>query len=251
MIFSIITATYNREKTIARSIKSVKSQSYSNIQHIVIDGKSNDKSIAIINKLLLDNDIFLSESDSGIYDALNKGLSLATGDVIGFMHSDDCYFNDEVLTKVANIFLDNEIDIVYGDACFFKNDDIHKIIRYYKSDRLSKKNLAWGKMPAHPAIFIRNRVYKKYGMFDTNFKIAGDYEFLCRLVSIKNFNSVYLSEPFVRMQHGGASTSGLKGLIIIFKEIRRALKNNSIYSNVFMLLSRYPSKIMQYFIKQN
>lgn len=248
MKFSLITATYNREDTIARSIESIKSQSYSKIQHIVIDGKSTDNSESIIRPLLNDSDIFISESDSGIYDALNKGLKLASGEIVGFLHSDDLYFDKFVIERVAKAFLDTSIDVVYGDAEFFESGNIDTIKRYYKSDKLSVKNLAWGKMPAHPAIFIKRSIYEKIGIFNTSFKIAGDYELLCRLALYPNLKSKYIPEVFVKMQLGGISTRGIKSTILLNKEIYRAIRRNNIYTNIFMLLSKYPFKIMQYFL---
>lgn len=250
MIFSIITATYNREDTIARSIESIKSQSYSKIQHIVIDGKSKDDSISIIKSLLDDDDIFVSEPDYGIYDALNKGLKHASGEIIGFLHSDDLYYDSHVLEKVAKAFLDDDIDVVYGDVGFFEEENINFIKRFYKSDKLSRKNLAWGKMPAHPAIFIKRSLYKKIGFFNNNFKIAGDYELLCRLVLHPNLKCKYIAEIFVKMQLGGISTRGIRSTIMLNKEILKAIRMNGIYTNIFMILSKYPSKIMQYIKKK-
>ena len=149
MKISIITAAYNRNKTIKRAILSVKEQIYKNIELIIVDGGSNDGTVDVIKSLLDENDIFISESDTGIYDALNKGVTLASGEVIAFLHSDDIYFNNQVLLDVVEVFADKSIDIVYGDVSFFHSKNTSKIIRKYKSDDLSRINLAWGKMPAH------------------------------------------------------------------------------------------------------
>lgn len=243
---SVITATYNREKTVERAIKSIKNQNYDNVQVIVIDGESTDKTISKIRPLLDDGDILISEPDHGLYHALNKGLDLADGDIIAFMHSDDLYFDNNVIFDVIRAFHDDSIDVVYGDACFFSGNNIKKIKRRYKSDILSKKNLAWGKMPAHPSMFIRKQIYKEIGYFQTNYKIAGDYEFLCRMVNNRKINSLHLSRPLVLMQKGGISTSGLKNTILLNKEVYRSIRQNQIYTNIFMLLSRYPSKILEF-----
>lgn len=247
MKVSVITATYNRESTVVRALSSIKSQTYSDIQTVVIDGASRDSTISLVTPLLGENDILQSEPDLGIYDALNKGLALAEGEVIAFLHSDDLYFDNNVISNVVEIFSDISIDVVYGDTCFFAGSDISKIKRLYRSDKLSERNLAWGKMPAHPAIFIRRRIYEGIGHFKTDFKIAADYEFLCRLVHYANLKSVYVASPLVRMQLGGASTAGFRSAIILNKEVFRALSNNGIYTNIFMLLSKYPSKILQLF----
>ena len=246
MKVSVITATFNRESTIARAISSVKNQTFEDIESIVVDGASHDKTSSIVRPLLNEKDIFISEPDEGIYDALNKGIALASGDVIGFLHSDDLYFDNNVITKVIEMFTDRTIDIVYGDVCFFSGNNINKIKRVYRSDELTKKNLAWGKMPAHPAIFIRKRIYEDIGNFDVDFKIAADYGFLCRLINYPNIKSLYIPEQIVKMQIGGISTSGFKNTILLNKEVLRAIKKNDIYTNIFMLFSKYPSKILQF-----
>lgn len=243
---SVITATYNREATVVRAVSSIRSQTHTDVQIIVIDGASQDSTMALVSPLLCDTDILKSEPDSGIYDALNKGLALAEGEVIAFLHSDDVYFDDNVISKVVEMFSDDSIDVVYGDVCFFSGSNVTKIRRRYRSDILSVRNLAWGKMPGHPAIFIRRRIYEEIGYFETDFHIAADYEFLCRLVHYADLKSVYLSSVLVRMQVGGASTGGFKNTILLNREVFRAIRKNGIYTNIFMLLSKYPSKILQF-----
>ena len=246
MKVSVITATYNREGTVVRALSSIKSQTYSDIQTVVVDGASQDNTISLVTPLLGENDILQSEPDLGIYDALNKGLALAEGEILAFLHSDDLYFDNNVISEVVDAFSDETVDVVYGDVVFFSGRNVMKIKRRYRSDTLSEKNLAWGIMPAHPAIFIRRRVYEKIGYFDTDFKIAGDYEFLCRVVQYADLKAVYLSSVLVRMQLGGLSTGGFRNTILLNKEVFRAIDKNGIYTNVFMLLSKYPSKILQF-----
>ena len=243
---SVITATYNRDATVVRALSSIKNQTYSDIQVVVVDGASQDNTISVVTPLLGDNDILQSEPDLGIYDALNKGLALAEGEVLAFLHSDDLYFDNNVISEVVQAFSDNTVDVVYGDVCFFSGSNVKKIRRTYRSDKLSMRNLAWGKMPAHPAIFIRRRVYEEIGYFETNFNIAADYEFLCRVVQYANLKAVHLPSVLVRMQLGGISTGGLRSTIMLNKEVIRALRKNGIYTNIFMLLSKYPSKILQF-----
>ena len=247
MKVSVITATYNREGTVVRALSSIKSQTYSDIQTVVVDGASQDNTISLVTPLLGENDILQSEPDLGIYDALNKGLALAEGEVIAFLHSDDLYFDNNVISNVVEIFSDNSIDVVYGDICFFSGSNTSKIKRLYRSDKLSERNLAWGKMPAHPAMFIRRRIYEEIGHFKTDFKIAADYEFMCRLVHYANLKPVYVASTLVRMQLGGASTDGFRSAILLNKEVFRAVSTNGIYTNIFMLLSKYPSKILELF----
>ena len=246
MKISVITATYNRGKTVERAINSVKNQNYSNVELIVVDGASVDDTVSKVRALLGINDIFVTENDNGIYDALNKGIDLSTGDVIGFLHSDDIYFDDKVLSKVARIFSDDNIDVVYGDACFFREGNVDKIIRVYRSDELSVKNLARGKMPAHTAMFFRKDVYQKYGVFKTNYTISADYEFLCRVEKNGSLRKKYVADQFVKMQIGGVSTGGLSNTFILNKEVLRACAENGIYTNLLMIMLKYPSKILQF-----
>lgn len=247
MKVSIITATYNREATIIRALASIKNQSYSNIESIVVDGFSQDKTLSLLAPILTSKDTLISEPDSGIYDALNKGLALASGDIIGFLHSDDLYSDKDVISNIVEIFSENIVDVVYGDVAFFAPDNSKKIKRKYKSDALTEKNLAWGKMPAHPSIFIRKEIYEKIGYFETDFQIAADYEFLCRLIKFEEIRSIYLPRQIVNMQLGGVSTKGIKNTFLLNKEVFRAIRKNKIYTNIFMILSKYPSKIMQFF----
>jgi len=243
---SVITATYNRDATVVRAISSIKSQTYTDIQVVVIDGASQDDTISLVSPMLDDKDILQSEPDQGIYDALNKGLALAEGEIVAFLHSDDLYFDNNVISKVVGTFSDDSVDVVYGDVCFFSRSSVTKTKRRYRSDKLSKRNLAWRKMPAHPAMFIRRRVYENIGCFETDFNIAADYEFMCRVVQYANLKSVYLSSVLVRMQLGGVSTAGFRSAILLNKEVFRAIRKNGIYTNIFMLLSKYPSKILQF-----
>lgn len=249
MRVSVITATYNRASTIVRAISSVKKQTYPDVQAVVIDGASEDSTVSLLSNFLSSDDVLLSEPDNGIYDALNKGLGLASGEIIAFLHSDDQYFDDNVISTVMKYFEDDSVDVVYGNVCFFSGENVEKVIRTYQSDILSLKNLAWGKMPAHPAMFIRSRVYKKIGGFKTDYQIAADYEFLCRLVKLPGLKATYHPKTLIQMELGGVSTSGIKNTFILNKEVYRALRANGIYTNIFMLLSKYPSKIRQFFKK--
>ena len=249
MKVSIITATFNRERSIVRALKSIKNQTYSDIESIIIDGDSEDNTINLIKPILDTNDVLISEPDDGIYDALNKGLSNAKGDIIGFLHSDDTFFNEDVINQVVKSFNRHDADIVYGDSIFFPKSNFNKVIRRYRSGTFSKKNLAWGKMPSHPALFIKRHIYEEIGYFKTDYKIAGDYEFLCRLIKYPNLKKIHLKQIFVKQQLGGASTKGIRNTILLNQETLKALKTNNIYSNLFMLLSKYPSKIMEFIIK--
>lgn len=242
--FSVITVSLNRVNLIGHTIDSVHAQNYQNIEHIFIDGGSDDGTIDVILKKKKPQDIFLSEPDGGIYDAINKGLKLATGNVISILHSDDRYDNSFVLSRVAEKFNNNDLDIVYGDAIYFSKKDCDKVIRKYYSGALTLKRLEWGRMPAHTAMFIKREVYQVAGNYSLDYRIASDYEFLCRLLSISRIHYAYIPEVFIRMALGGVSTAGYKNTFLLNKEVLRACLTNGIKTNFIKLLSKYPLKLL-------
>lgn len=242
---SVITVCYNSASTIERAIKSVESQSYKNIEHIVIDGLSNDRTFEIVKKLGC-VDKAISEKDSGIYDAMNKGLSLATGEVIVFLNADDFYNNPFVLEKVMSEFNEFSLDAVYGDVDFFAPNDIKKTVRRYSSKIFSPKKLAFGFMPAHPSLFMRREVYEKVGGFDINFRIAGDFDLVARAFKNEDLHYKYIPEVFVSMQTGGVSTQGFKSTILLNREIMQSCLKNSIKTSWVKLISRYLIKIIEF-----
>lgn len=246
MKVSVITATYNRAETIVRALSSVKRQSHKDTELVVVDGASTDNTLKLISPLVSPSDIVYSSPDDGIYDALNKGVELASGDIVAFLHSDDLYYDENVLAFVTNVFSDKSIDVVYGNVVFCTVKDEHDIVRKYKSALLNLSNLSWGKMPSHPAIFCRREVFEKVGKFKLDYKIAADYEFLCRLAKNFNFKSKYCNKTFVKMQVGGASRISLRNTLLLNREVYRAIKSNDIYTNYFMILAKYPSKILEY-----
>ena len=248
MKFSIITAVYNRVETIDRAIKSVQSQTYEDIEHIIIDGLSSDGSYQVAKNLILEKDVLISEKDYGIYDALNKGVIVSTGDIIGFLHSDDIYAKNNIIQRVASFFSDPDVGFVYGDASFFHPNAIDENVRTYRSGEFSKRRLSSGWMPAHPAFFMRKSIYKKYGLFKTNFRIAGDFEFFCRIMTDQNIpTGKYLSEVLVKMQTGGASAFGFRSTWLLNAEVLRACRDNNIPTNLMKILSKYPKKLLELF----
>ena len=244
MKLSIITAAYNRAETIQRAIKSVQTQTHGSVEHILVDGNSSDGTQDRIKAALRGTEVFISEPDKGVYDALNKGIALATGDAIAFLHSDDIYADPTVLEKVAARFAESDADIVYGDAAFFNAPDVDTTVRRYRSTAPTRRNLAYGKMPAHPAMFIKTSVYRDVGPFKIDYKIAGDYEQLCRMAARMTITSSYIPEVLVKMQTGGLSTAGIGATIRLNREVMRGLRENNIYSNYAMLLSKYPKKLL-------
>jgi glycosyltransferase involved in cell wall biosynthesis len=248
MKISIITAVRNGERTIARAIESIRAQKDVEIEHIVIEGLSSDSTLEILKQYESRFSVIISEADIGIYDAINKGIKLATGDIIGILNSDDYYSSDKTLSTVVNTFKKMPVDAVYGDLEYFNGDDISRVVRTYNSKYFNAKKLDIGLMPAHPALFLKKQVYEKYGLYNIGYRIAGDFEFIARIFKDESLSSIHLPTIMVRMQLGGVSTQGITSAILINREIIRACQENGIKTNYLKLLSRYPRKLLEYFI---
>ena len=244
MKISIITVVRNNVKTIKDAIESILNQTYKNIEYIIVDGSSTDGTVELIKEYGNKINKFISEPDNGIYDAMNKGIRLATGDIVGILNSDDFYINNQVIEEVVKEFEEKEVDSVYADLVFVKPENTKKVVRYYDSSHFSIEKFAYGWMPAHPTFFVKREMYEKYGVFKTDYKIAADYELLVRFLAKKKVSYSYMQEPIVKMRIGGASTSGIKSNYILNKEIIRACKENDIDTNWFKILSKYPKKIL-------
>lgn len=246
MKISIITAVYNRADTIERAVRSVRSQNYAEIEHVVIDGRSTDGTLERLKASLSDDAILVSEPDCGMYDAINKGLGLATGDIVGLLHSDDFFAHDGVLSEIARHFLDGEIDAVYGDAAFFSKEDIGRVVRRYRSSRFTPARLSWGWMPAHTTLFLRAGLYEKFGGFNLGYRIAADFEFVCRIFRDGRLRVRYLPVVLVNMQTGGLSTGGLRSTILLNREVLRACRKNGIRTNMLKIIVKYPLKLLEF-----
>jgi glycosyltransferase involved in cell wall biosynthesis len=242
---SIITVCFNSEKTIRDTINSLFSQSYSNIEYILVDGMSNDNTMNIVNEFRQKFDIIISEVDFGMYDALNKGIQAATGDIIGILNSDDIFSSNNLLQLLAFEFKQNpNLDALIGDIAFKSND---RIIRYYSSKNWDAKKFKFGVMPPHPSFYCKRELFFKYGLYNKNFIIAGDFELLLRFILINKINYKYIPLQMVDMKLGGLSTNGIKSLLRINEEIILAFKINSLKTNYFNLTIRYFCKAFQYF----
>jgi glycosyltransferase involved in cell wall biosynthesis len=246
---SIITVCYNSSQFIKTALESVISQAYSDIEYIVVDAGSSDGTLDILNEYKNLISHLISEPDKGIYDAMNKGLSLATGDIIGILNSDDFYPNSNVLTNVANMFNQNpDLDMVLGNVDFVLPSDLKKRVRFYSSVNFWPWQLRFGLMPAHPGAFIKKSAYNSVGHYKLGYKIAADFDMFVRLLLINKFTFKKLNETLVRMRMGGISTAGLESNLIATNEMVRALKENSIYSNAFLVSLRLPVKLAQLFL---
>lgn len=243
---SIITAVYDRAGSIERAVNSVQSQEYPEIEHVVVDGGSTDGTLAKLKTILGRDAILVSEPDRGMYDAINKGLRLATGDVIGLLHSDDFFASNHILSDVVAEFRDISVDAVYGDAAFFSKEAPEKIVRRYSSAHFKPSRLGWGWMPAHTTLFLRHAKYRSIGGYKLNYEIAADFDFICRAFGSGQIQTTYLPKVLVKMQTGGLSTSGWRSTLTLNKEIMRACRENHISTNWFKLISRYPFKMLEF-----
>lgn len=248
MKVSIITITYNSEKSIADAINSVVSQSYSNIEYIIVDGKSKDKTMEIVASYGDKISKFVSEPDKGIYDALNKGIKMASGDIVGFMHSDDVFANNDIIAKVVEKFKANDSDSLYGDLQYVNKEDTSKVFRNWKSGEFSLKQLKLGWMPPHPTLYIKRWVYEKYGGFNIDMGIAADYDSMLRFLGKHKISTQYLPEVMVKMRVGGASNRSLKNIIKKSSEDWDAIKRNQ-FGNVFTLVFKNLRKVTQFINK--
>ncbi len=242
MRVSIITATYNSGRTLQETINSVISQNYNNIEYIIIDGASTDDTLKIIeeNKQYISQ--FVSEPDDGIYDAFNKGIKLATGDVIGFLNSDDIFHNEKVISTVVKSLKDSKADLVYGDLVYRSNPkgkEDSRIIRYWRSNDFVFESLSYGWMPPHPTLYCLREVYEKYGLFDNRFKLASDYDFILRIFKQKELKKVYIPKVLVRMYVGGVSNRSLKNIIQNVKENYISIRENKIGGVVTLLCKKF------------
>lgn len=249
MKVSIITAVHNNCGTIEDSIQSVLSQKYENIEYIVVDGASSDGTLEIVNKYQKRIAQFTSEPDNGIYYALNKGLKMSTGDIIGFLHADDMYANSMVIDWVVSRMMNCNTDSCYGDLLYVHKTDINKIFRRWRSSYYTEGLFRKGWMPPHPTFFVRKEVYDNHGHFNTDFKIAADYELMLRFLEGNKISTHYIPEVLVKMRTGGKSNRGLKNLIIKSSEDYKAWKINKLNGGLYTILLKNISKIPQLFIK--
>lgn len=245
MKVSIITVVWNNKETIKEAIESVLNQTYQDIEYILVDGASTDGTLDIVKNYGNKINKLISEPDKGIYDGLNKGVNIATGDIICFLHSDDFYANKDIINKVVNEFKnDNLLDGVYGDLIYTPKNDTQKVLRYWKSKEFKSDILKKGWMPAHPTLFLKREVYMQYGKFDLSFKIAADYDFMLRILSA-GIKTKYMPQVLYKMRVGGESNKSIKNIILKSKEDLKALKQNNI-GGVYTLLLKNLSKIIQF-----
>lgn len=252
MLISIITATYNSETLIADSLKSYKNQTYKYKELILVDGKSTDQTLTILKDYLNDITSLVSEKDKGIYDALNKGINLAKGDIIGILHSDDLFASSDVLEKVAQKFKsDASLLAVYGDLEYVNRSNPNIVIRYWKSGDHSLKEMENGWMPPHPSLFIKKECFSKFGMYNLDYNSAADYDLILRFFYKHQLRIAYLPEVLVKMRVGGLSNKSLTNRWKANQEDRMAMQKNGIPFPLWTAILKPLRKLNQYWAKKH
>lgn len=246
---SVITAVFNKADTLGEALRSVRSQTWPHVEHIVIDAGSTDGSLAVIDAHRDSLAHVVSEPDQGLYDGLNKGIRRATGDVVGFMHADDAFASPYALERVAAAFSDPSVGAVYGDLVYVNKDDVSRIVRYWRAGGYRREQLAHGWMPPHPTFYVRREVYEALGGFDTSYRIAADYENMLRILWRGGVQAAYVPEVLVRMRSGGMSNKSLPNLVQKSYEDFSAMRQNGIGALQALLLKNV-TKLPQFVMRR-
>jgi glycosyltransferase involved in cell wall biosynthesis len=245
MKVSIITAVFNGGGSIAATLQSVAQQDHNEIEHIVIDGASNDSTLAIVRSNSERLSLLISEPDNGVYDAFNKGLRRATGDVIAFLNCGDTYVSPAVVSKMATELSRCGVQAAFADVLSVDVDDPARVVRRYSSKHFAPHRMSFGLMPAHPTLFLRREIYQSVGDYDTQFRIAGDFEFCLRAFARRDTRYQYIPEALVRMPRGGLSNSGWRSKWEITREMHRACMLDGVETNFVKLCLRFPLKMLE------
>jgi glycosyltransferase involved in cell wall biosynthesis len=246
---SIITVCYNSAETIESTILSVASQTYTNIEYIIIDGASKDNTIEIIKRNESKISKWISEKDAGIYDAMNKGIALASGDIIGILNADDVFANENVIENIVKCFIDSNVEGVYADLKYVRKDNLQKVIRYWKSGSYTHGKFLYGWMPPHPTLYVRKEVYTKFGAYRLDMPSAADYEFMLRVIHVQKIKLAYFPEVVILMREGGLSNSSIKHRIKANRDDKRAWYLNNVKPRFYTLLLKPLLKVFQFVTK--
>lgn len=250
LTFSIITVVFNNEETIADTVRSVARQTYPNVEYLVIDGQSTDGTLTRLAECGATVTHLISEPDKGIYDAMNKGIALASGEIIGFINADDFYASSDAVAEVAAVFNDPNVDACYGDLCYVKQDDTATLVRYWQSSNFLPGSFESGWCPPHPTFFVRREVYQRFGGFDSSYKIAADFELMLRLLEAHKIRAKYIPSVLVKMRMGGTTNKNISNIVRQNKEILRALQSHGFKPSVWRLIgSKLISRGRQFFVK--
>jgi glycosyltransferase involved in cell wall biosynthesis len=245
MKITIITAVYNGSRSIAATLKSVAQQDHDSIEHIVVDGASTDSTLATVRSNSDRVARLISEPDKGVYDAFNKGLKLATGDVVAFLNCGDTYVSPSVVSRMAAEFSDQSVQAAFADVLIVDFDDQRRVVRRYSSKKFTPRRMALGLMPAHPTLFLRREIYQSVGDYDTQFRIAGDFELCLRVFAKRTTHYRYVPEVLVRMPRGGVSNRGWRSKWEITREMQLACALAGVRTNFAKLCLRFPMKILE------
>ena len=245
MRFSILTPTLNSATTIIDCITSINNQLYNNLEQIIVDGKSSDNTLEIIKSMPNRVSTISSEPDEGLYDAMNKGIGLATGDIIGILNSDDLYIDNKVLQDVADLMTETGTESLFADLYYVYPDDTNRIFRYWKTGSFIPGSFSKGWHPPHPTFFVKRSVYEHYGLFDTSCKISADFELMLRFLEKHRISTCYLPRPILKMRQGGQSSVSIKNIIIGNINCYKAFKKNGIRVSPFYFLYRAAPKMLQ------
>jgi len=245
MKVTIITVTWNSAATLRDTLESVKNQTYPNIEHILVDGASKDGTVDLI-RAYPHVAKWVSEKDKGLYDAINKGILMSTGDVIGILNSDDFFPHAHVIERMVEVFKKENADAVFGDIAFVKPDNLNRIVRLYSSKRFHPRKFAYGYMPAHPSFYVKREFFEKHGLYKLDYKIAADYELLMRFMHGNGLKYVYHPEIMVYMRTGGVSNKNVLSRYTLNKEIVRACKENGVSTNMLLLSFKYFFKVFEF-----
>ena len=236
----------NSASTIADTVRSVSGQRYPSIEHIIIDGGSTDGTLEVLSPFREKIAVLVSEPDGGMYDAMNKGIRVASGSIIGILNADDVYAGPDVIATVVKEFVDKDIDALFADLVIVDRENIDQTIRYYRSASFAPGRFAYGWMPAHPTFFTRKTCYERYGLYKTDYRMSADYELLVRFLARENIPYSYLDRVIVKMRRGGVSNRGIENKWITNQEIVRACRENGVETNLFKVLLKYPRKLLEF-----
>lgn len=248
MKISLITATYNSAETLRDTLQSVLNQTFKDVDYIIVDGNSKDNTIEIVKEFepKFEGRLrWVSEKDKGIYDAMNKGVKMAQGDIVGILNSDDFFASDNVLEKVNAAFTETPgIDGVYADVRYVDWNDTSKTVRMFSGKDFKREKICWGQMPPHPSFYVKRECYDKYGLYSLDYPICADYDMFVKMIWIENIKTLYINDIFVNMRSGGTSSNGLKVHRKIMRERMRCIREHNLPSNFFKQVSRYFGKII-------
>ena len=244
-LVSVITVVFNGATTVEHTIRSVIEQSYDNVEHIIIDGGSTDATLRILHKYDEHIDYWVSENDMGIYDAMNKGITLANGDFIGMLNADDYFADVSALAEIVLQFQANSVDAVFSCLDIVDPGNLDRVRRKYRVSKFSRFMLRIGVMPPHPTFYCRRLCYETAGLYRTDYRIAADFEMLVRLLTKHHITWRFFDKTTIKMRSGGVSNSGIKSKWVVNREIVRACKENGLYTNMFLLLFKLPIRLIE------